>query len=433
MGKASRHRRRDKFAARSRTAREQGTPGGQARASQHHGDSRPEVAARLRALIEGPSERSSALLAEVARFPTQMVDDLLETTATSLLARLWDGGWQPAEVLRQARRGSVAEGGLARYVVAADYGARRADTMDFRWRSQVDSLGLPGGVRATSWLRRWTADDDIPDAEAHHVAIALLRHLVRLPVLEVLIPPPGSTPVRAAARVDRADLGTDPVLARIRALLAKAESTPYEAEAVAFTAKATELMTRHAIDAALLAGSGAEEPVMVRIAVDAPYVAAKSLLLQTVAHHTRCRTVFRPAVEMSTVVGFPTDVAGTEVMFTSLLVQAQRALAEAARSAPPGTRVRSQSYRSSFLAGFTQRIGERLAETNRAVETEVEAADRRALPALRSRRLAVDEAVEAQFGELVKSRARPVSDASGWSGGRQAAELANLHAGAVGI
>ena len=53
---------------------------------------------------------------------------------------------------------------------------------------------------------------------------------------------------------------TDAVLARIRQLLAKAESTTFEAEALAFTAKAQELMTRHAIDAALVHDTAAGPP-----------------------------------------------------------------------------------------------------------------------------------------------------------------------------
>ncbi len=44
----------------------------------------------------------------------------------------------------------------------------------------------------------------------------------------------------------------DPIAERIAALLDKAESTSYPAEADAFMAKAQELMARHAIDEAML-------------------------------------------------------------------------------------------------------------------------------------------------------------------------------------
>ena len=75
------------------------------------------------------------------------------------------------------------------------------------------------------------------------------------------------------------------MLAKIRALLAKAESTRFEAESDALTAKAQELMARHAIDDAVArsARSSEERPVARRIAVDQPYAVAKSHLLHVVA------------------------------------------------------------------------------------------------------------------------------------------------------
>ncbi len=141
---------------------------------------------------------------------------------------------------------------------------------------------------------------------------------------------------------------SDAVLARIRQLLAKAESTTFEAEALAFTAKAHELMTRHAIDLAVVDASGAsphDGPITQTIRLDAPYVSAKAMLLQTVAEAGRCRTVFDSRVSASALVGFADDVAAVELLFTSLLVQAQTALAAAARRAPAGANARSRSFR----------------------------------------------------------------------------------------
>ena len=111
--------------------------------------------------------------------------------------------------------------------------------------------------------------------------------------------------------------------------------------------------------------------------VDAPYGDIKSLLLQTVADAGRCRAVYMGSLAMSTLIGFPDDVAAAEMLFTSLLLQAQRALADAAKRAPAGTQVRSQSYRSAFLLAYTTRIGDRLQEINNAIYAEV-AAEREA-------------------------------------------------------
>ena len=53
----------------------------------------------------------------------------------------------------------------------------------------------------------------------------------------------------------------------------------------------------------------------------------------------------------------PSDLAAVELLFTSLLVQAQTALMRA-----PGS---SRSYRSSFLFAYAARIGERLPRDQR--------------------------------------------------------------------
>ena len=54
---------------------------------------------------------------------------------------------------------------------------------------------------------------------------------------------------------------TETWVSKVQALIAKAESTEFPDEAEAFMAKAQELMTRHAIDLAMLDGeSGRREP-----------------------------------------------------------------------------------------------------------------------------------------------------------------------------
>ena len=143
------------------------------------------------------------------------------------------------------------------------------------------------------------------------------------------------------------------MLNRVRALLAKAESTSFEEEAEAFTAKAQELMTRHAIDGAMVSGStngaGTDQPFTVRIWIDDPYVRAKFLLLSFVAKHSRCRSVFHTHSAMASVIGFADDIAATEMLFTSLLVQAQTALRA---EAVAGAHARS----SRISLGVSQRV-----------------------------------------------------------------------------
>ena len=66
--------------------------------------------------------------------------------------------------------------------------------------------------------------------------------------LEAFLPLPGA----ASPHVPRAAPVDDKLLLRVRQMLAKAESTTYEAEAEAFTAAAQQLMARPSIDEAML-------------------------------------------------------------------------------------------------------------------------------------------------------------------------------------
>ena len=248
----------------------------------------------------------------------------------------------------------------------------------------------------------------------------------RVMALDELIPPPGG-PVRPAVRPAPS---TDPMLKKVRALLAKAESTEFEAEAEALTAKAQELMTLHAIDHALLHPEDADHaPGVIRLPIDAPYADAKSWLLQVVAEASRCRAVFHPSVALSTVVGEPTDLAAVELLFTSLLVQAQHAMTSAARTAPAGSRTRSSGYRSSFLLSFTDRIGERLREINAAVFAASDADSSAYLPVLARQVEAVEAFMEERFPNIHAGGVRGGYDAAGWAGGRQAGDNARLSSG----
>jgi Protein of unknown function (DUF2786) len=351
----------------------------------------------------------------------------IRTVRVATGRRALEPGWQPAELVRQVQRSTNATTvGLALVTVAADHTCRQAATLDRRWVVQLDRLAPSWVESAAGWMRRWVDGEELEWRDAIHAVVALLRCLASLPSIPVLIPPPGTTAGPGHA-VDRTARATDPVLERVRALLAKAESTTFEAEAEAFTAKAQELMTRHAIDAAMLSARGhrSEAPITIRVPIDDPYVDAKSLLLQFVAENSRCRAVFYDRLAMSAVIGFAGDVAATEMLFTSLLVQAHTAMHAAAASASAGAHTRSRAFRSAFLVAYAHRIRERLGEINAGVLTEVEA-ERSVLPVLAARSSAVDEAVEEMFGELRASRVRGGYDAAGWASGQLAADRARL-------
>jgi hypothetical protein len=386
-------------------------------------------------LASGDRQSAEQAATRLGSCPRPAVLRALENEVIRAIDRLFRAGWQPAEVMRQARRdGGATHAALTATAIVAMHERWSADVIDPRWQEQIDVIRATavdgGGVGVHGWLAGWSLAAGSDRRSELMAAFEVLATLRSLPPLEELIPPPGS---RGADRPRRAtsDLSDDDrrLLDRVRHLLGKAESTEFEAEAEAFTAKAHEPITRHAIDMALLAGTTGhaddERPTSTRVDIDDPYADAKSLLLQIVAGSNRCRTVYHSRLAISTVLGFPADLAATELLFTSLLVQGQAALAVAGRSAPPGARTRSRSYRSAFLVAYANRIGQRLAEINDHLVTDVGGSS--ALPVLRSREAAVDDAVAARFPELTSSAVRAGYDTAGWAGGRLAADRARLN------
>lgn len=355
-----------------------------------------------------------------------------ERQALRSLSTAWNGGWQPIELIRQVRRSTDAPTGrLALVTIAADHAGRAASTLDARWVAQLDELDIPRVASGTGWLAGWALREEMIWPEQVGSIVTLLQALAMLYRIPILIPPPGARRDHDAL-IDLTSTVKDPMLDRVRALLAQAESTSFEAEAEAFTAKAQELMTRHAIDIAMVSASAqrSERPRTIRIAIDEPYVDAKSLLLQLVAEHSRCQAVFHQRYAMSSVVGFAGDLTATEMLFTSLLVQAQVAMQAAATSAPPGARARSRAFRSAFLLAYSQRVSERLAQINAHVVADAEAETSRSImPVLAARSSVIDAAVDELFGERVASAVRGGYDAAGWASGHMAADRARLSFG----
>jgi hypothetical protein len=266
----------------------------------------------------------------------------------------------------------------------------------------------------------WRGGERVPATTVPVLACAIevLALLLSLPVLPKL-----------SAAPSRARSGEDPkMLERVRALLAKAESTTFPEEAEALSAKAQELMTRHAIDDAMVGGvEGVDDiPGGLRLPVDDPYARAKSILLAEVASANRCSAVWSESLGFSTVFGFESDLEFVEVLYTSLLVQATSAMVAAGSQVDVYGRSRTRSFRHAFLLAYATRVGSRLREAE-AASTAAAAAEygEALLPVLADRSAAVDAARDAAFPGAVK---RPVSvtNAAGWAAGKAAADLASL-------
>lgn len=210
--------------------------------------------------------------------------------------------------------------------------------------------------------------------------------------------------------------------------MAKAEATNHPAEAETFTAKAQELMTRHAIDEALLHRDDAErvEVTTVRIPVQAPYASVKASLLHVVAGSNRCRAVYLAEYDLCDVVGTPLDLDQVEMLFTSLLIQATRAMADAGNRRA-GSFDRSARFRKSFLSAYATRIGERLQEADRATTASYGA---ELVPVLQRQ----TDAVAAEFERLfphTRSMSSGYLDRRGWEAGLKAADEARIAAGRI--
>lgn len=214
------------------------------------------------------------------------------------------------------------------------------------------------------------------------------------------------------------------VLHKVRSLLAKAESTTYPDEAEALTAKAQQLMDRHAIDRAMVADArAAGGPEGRTLLVESPYARPKFQLLTELARANRCRAVLDTDANIATVVGFPDDQATVELLYTSLLVQGTRAMLQAGTN----QRTRSRAYRQAFLVAYARRIGQRLQQASAAtVADAVRDHGEGLLPVLRSREVAVEDELSSAFPHLRRMRVT-ASDPAGYAAGHAAADRARLH------
>ena len=340
----------------------------------------------------------------------------------SALPYLWEAGWQPADLVHVVRRRTSRRG--ARLVTAV----MRRDAAPAEGAPATGAARPHGEVGGGTTVAGWWRTEGIDAASGWRDVLRVLGVVRELPPLEVL---PLSGRVAGARTGPAGTAGGDPkMLARIRALLAKAESTDFPEEAEALTAKAQSLMARHTIDAAVLgqrSGAAAAAVLARRMHLDDPHVEAKAAVAQAVGAANGVRVVLHPALGLATLVGASGDLDLVELMVTSLLVQAGRAMAVAAGTSV--ARTRSTAYRRGFLYSFAQRIGERLTDARDRATAEATAVYGWSLvPVLAERERAVDAAVSELFPRL-RRRGGRVVDPAGWHAGRRAADDAELGAG----
>jgi uncharacterized protein DUF2786 len=342
------------------------------------------------------------------------------------VAEVWSWGWQPADLVRVVDRKRDRVGSaLVRWVVASEatsyeeLGSRVAPA----WMAQLERMDA---TRNWDPCRPYLLQSSGSRDDALRAAVRLMRLFLRLAAVPLLTDPP-----RAWREGPIADPGSlpDGLLDKVRALLAKAESTTFDAEADACTAKAQALMAQHRIDRALLDAGRvrrADAPGGRRIPVDDPYADAKAVLLTNVADANGCRAVWSKPMGFMTVFGFADELDAVEELFTSLLVQAVAALRREGSKQDRWGRSRTTRFRRSFLLAFAVRIGERLRET---VDATVDAADADSghalVPILAARADETRAAVEAAFPDA-HSFSPSATDGEGWFAGTVFGDLADL-------
>ncbi|RJQ78808.1 DUF2786 domain-containing protein [Pseudonocardiaceae bacterium YIM PH 21723] len=386
-------------------------------------DQRPDIVETLWWLVTGtqvdPAEQADVLL----RNPnTRLVDQAVHTVSLRLLRQSWQRGWLPEDVLQMSIRRCGAEvRSLVVDLLAAETAQYAPPTVDERWLEQLRAVGAePWWDREAPHLSQWTARHGVDRIRALTLLLAAQRCWSRLPVLARILPLPGSA-TQASGGVRGVD---QKVLARVRALLAKAESTGYAAEAEALSAKAQQLMAKHAFERAMLADPEPVDPTadVRRLWLDSPYTSAKSAVVSSIARANRCRAVYYDKLGFVAVVGDQTDLQIVELLATSLLVQATRAMLTEGSHRGRFGESRTRSYRQSFLVAYAARIEERLQSANEHSAAEVGSA---LVPVLAER----ERMVTATFAELfpnVRTGTSNASNPDGWYAGRAAADRADL-------
>lgn len=254
------------------------------------------------------------------------------------------------------------------------------------------------------------------------------------------------------------------ILNRIKALLAKAESTNHEAEADAFFAKAQDLMMKFAVDEAMLAaagGKGQREQIVTRtIDLRSWIQEIQGSFLGGLAPILNCRTYrsgnARTNRRRYYIVGFESDAIFCELLFSSIAAQAWRAALHEGHAGRTkvkcedcngtgedqfyldgtpcshckgkGTRQQSKGTQAkSFLEGYFGRVLIRARE--RYVKMEAEAGPGTAL-ALRDRGDQVSDWLKNNVS-LTAARAsrRRAFDPESYSAGHRAGERADISGG----
>lgn len=228
----------------------------------------------------------------------------------------------------------------------------------------------------------------------------------------------------------------DRALRRIRGLLDKAESTTFEGEREDLMAKAMQLMADYGINEAMANARGQirEEIIKKMIRIGNPYGYDKATLLNWLAVELNCTVINykRRAVHVSAmIIGYESDVARLEMLYTSLLMQA---LGQLRNVRPLGytTPAWTREFRQNWFQGFNIRVSARVRESEKraAQKFDSEHGSGGTSPVLADRRVQVEAVKVELFPKLKDFRDRARGD-YGRGEGLRAGDRADIGNGKV--
>ncbi|MDX3525104.1 DUF2786 domain-containing protein [Streptomyces sp. ID05-39B] len=233
---------------------------------------------------------------------------------------------------------------------------------------------------------------------------------------------------------------TNPKLAKIKALLAKAEdpaSSPEEAEA--YFGRAADLMAKYGIDQALLAEAqpSTDEITSQSFDIKGKYVPDRAALLFSITHALGAQNVYWTLTDSADgkryrkieVYAHRSTLDRIEMLFSTLQLQALNGM----KKARPQYGESLTAYRKSWMAGFSSVVRKRLAQ---AEETAIQEARQQAGGASTELVLVKREAAVERFFKQahpkLKAAPRRRLTGSGWRDGKAAGERASLGGREVG-
>lgn len=222
---------------------------------------------------------------------------------------------------------------------------------------------------------------------------------------------------------------TTDMIDRIRQLIAKAESSPYPAEAESFMAKAQQLIDLHAIDQARLHGVDPSTVSHETRPMTGSYSAERAQIWAAVAQANRCRVLTLSGyssnkVQELTLIGRGDDRDLVALVATSLELQAMRRLADLVIDSWGSAVVQKRS----FLRGFANEVADRLRRAKAESRPVVSAATSAALELAE---VAVDSYVDSHF-DVSSRRSQSRYDGRAYSKGRRAGASADVGGTRIG-